>query len=87
MLCRNKNTLTKSERKNHQIDGVLVPNEVKQILDFMDNRLYSSIKIGEISRQLNRSQSYVNKQYMKMTPLQYKKSLPPKNNLLNNSNS
>ena len=75
MLCRNKNTLTKSGRKIHQIDGVLLPNEVKQILDFMDKRLYSSIKFEEISRQLNRSQSWLTADKEKMV-LKGKISVP-----------
>ena len=65
MLSRNKIIATKPERKSYVIDGVAVPSEVKQILDIMKERIYTSLTINDISNTLNRSESYIKKLFKK----------------------
>lgn len=58
-LCRNTDVLTKEMRQSYVIDGVDVPYNVKDILDFLDNNIYGKVTIQDIAKHLDKSESTV----------------------------
>ncbi len=58
-LCRNTDVVTKEMRQSYVIDGVDVPYNVKDILDFLDNNIYGKVTIHDIAKQLDKSESTV----------------------------
>lgn len=58
-LSRNKDVLTKKMRRSYMIDGVDVPYNVKEVLDYLEDHLYEKLTIGKISKALNKSESAV----------------------------
>ena len=59
MLCRNTDVVTKKTRRSYLIDGVDVPYNVKEILDFLQSNLYGKITIQDVARKLGKSESTV----------------------------
>lgn len=81
MLSRNRIVATRTERKNYLINGVNISVEVKQILDFMNERIYGSLSVKEIADMLHRSESYTKKLFTKYYPggiIKYYNSLKAK---------
>ncbi len=58
-LCRRTDVLTKKMRRSYVIDGVDVPYQVKEILDFLQENLYSRITICDVARMMGKSESTV----------------------------
>ncbi len=58
-LCRNTDVVTKKMRQSYVIDGLDVPYQVKEILDFLQANIYGKITIGEIARYVGKSESTV----------------------------
>lgn len=58
-LCRHKDVLTKKMRRSYVIDGVDVPYQVKEILDFLRNNVYNKITVQDVVRHTGRSESAV----------------------------
>lgn len=58
-LSRNTDVVTKKMRRRYVIDGVDVPYNVKEILDFLDAHIYDRIKISDISKALGKSESTI----------------------------
>lgn len=59
MLCRNTDVVTKKTRRSYIIDGVDVPYNVKEILDFLQSNLYGKITIHDVARKVGKSESTV----------------------------
>ncbi len=59
MLSRNTDTVTKKARQSYIIDGMDVPYNVKEIIDFLKNNIYGRITIKDISRALGKSESTI----------------------------
>lgn len=59
MLCRNTDVYTKKMRRSYLIDGVDIPYNVKEILDFLQNNIYERITIKDIARHIGKSESAV----------------------------
>ena len=59
LLCRNTDVVTRRERRSYMIDGVDVPYQVKEILDFLQDNLYGRVTVGDIARRLGKSESAV----------------------------
>lgn len=59
MLYRNTDVVTKKTRRSYIIDGVDVPYNVKEILDFLQANLYGKITIHDIARKVGKSESTV----------------------------
>lgn len=59
MLCRNTDVVTKKNRRSYIIDGVDVPYNVKEILDFLQSNLYGKITIHDVARKVGKSESTV----------------------------
>ena len=59
MLYRHTDTLTKKMRRSYVIDGVEVPYNVKEILDFLNQNIYGKINIKDVSDHVGKSESSV----------------------------
>lgn len=58
-LSRNKDVLTKKMRRSYVIDGVDVPYNVKEILDFLSENVYGKITIFDVAKKIGKSESTV----------------------------
>ncbi len=58
-LYRHTDVLTKKMRRSYVIDGVDVPYQVKEILDYLQENIYSRITIGDVARKIGKSESSV----------------------------
>lgn len=58
-LCRNTDVLTKKMRQSYMIDGVDVPYNVKEILDFLRANIYGKVTVADVARHLGKSESTV----------------------------
>ena len=58
-LCRHKEVLTKKMRQSFLIDGVDVPYQVKEILDYLHQNIYNKITIQDVVRHTGKSESAV----------------------------
>ena len=61
MLCRNTDVVTKRSRRSYIIDGVDIPYQVKEILDYLQANLYGRVTIHDIASKLGKSESTVKK--------------------------
>lgn len=59
MLSRNTDTVTKKARQSYIIDGIDVPYNVKEIIDFLKDNLYEKITIKDISKAIGKSESTI----------------------------
>ncbi len=59
MLCRNTDVLTKKMRRSYEIDGMNVPYNVKEILDFLQSSVYEKITVSDVARKVGKSESTV----------------------------
>lgn len=60
-LYRNGFSTTKSERKNYVIDGIDVPHQIKEILDYMKNNVCGRITVKQIADHIHTSESQTKK--------------------------
>lgn len=58
-LCRNTDVVTKKARQSYVIDGVDVPYQVKEILDYLHDNLYGKITVADVARHVGKSESTV----------------------------
>ena len=58
-LCRNNDVVTKKHRQSFVIDGVEVPYNVKEILDYLNDNIYGKVTIGDIAKYTGKSESTV----------------------------
>lgn len=58
-LCRHTEVFTKKMRQSFVIDGVDVPVQAKEILDYLHQNVYNKITIQDIARHTGRSESAV----------------------------
>lgn len=58
-LCRHTDVITKKMRQSVVIDGVDVPYQAKEIVDFLRNNLYNKITIQDVVRHTGKSESTV----------------------------
>ena len=58
-LCRHKDVLTKKMRRSYVIDGVDVPYQVKEILDYLHENIYNKITVQDVVRHTGKSESAV----------------------------
>jgi len=64
-LYRNGFSATKAERKNYVIDGIDVPYQIKEILDFMKANICNRITVKEIAEHIHTSESLTKKMFSK----------------------
>lgn len=64
-LCRNGFSATKTERKNYIIDGIDVPYQIKDILDYMKENLTGRITVKDIANHIHQSESQTKKLFAK----------------------
>ena len=58
-LRRNKDMITKNMRTSYRMGDMNVPYELKSILDLLEGRVYGKLTVGEIARELGKSESTV----------------------------
>ena len=59
MLCRNTEVLTKKMRRSYVIDGVDVPYNIKEIINFLNDNIYGKIAVNDIALHLGKSESSI----------------------------
>lgn len=67
-LYRHRETLTKQSRQSIQIDGVDVNFEIRELLDVLHENIYGKLTIGEIARQVGKSESTVKALFARFQP-------------------
>lgn len=60
-LCRHKDTFTKKSRQNYRVNGIDVPNDVKEILDYIENHVYEKLSVSSIADGMGKSESTLKK--------------------------
>ena len=58
-LCRNTDVLTKKMRRSYEIDGMNVPYNVKEVLDFLQESVYGKLSVRDVARKIGKSESTV----------------------------
>lgn len=58
-LCRNTDVVTKEMRQSYVIDGVDVPYNVMEILDYLKEHIYGKVTIRDLAKHLDKSESTV----------------------------
>ncbi len=62
-LIRKSDSFSKTPRKNYVIDGVDIPYNVKEIIDFLNANIYGRITLESVAQAVGKSQSTVKKQF------------------------
>lgn len=58
-LCRNTDVLTKQMRQSYVIDGVDIPYNVKEILDYLQENVYGKVTVSDVAKVVGKSESTV----------------------------
>jgi len=58
-LRRHKETITKKSRRNYHINGIDIPRDVKEILDYIDEHIYEKLNVHAIAKALGKSESTI----------------------------
>lgn len=58
-LWRHKDTLTKKSRQNYRVNGIDIPADVKELLDYVEQHLYDKLNVSIIARDMGKSESTV----------------------------
>lgn len=58
-LWRHKDTLTKKSRQNYRVNGIDIPADVKEILDYVEQHLYDKLNVSIIARDMGKSESTI----------------------------
>ena len=58
-LCRHTDALPDKMRRSYEIDGVNVPYDVKEILDFLKSNIYGKITVADVAKHVGKSESTV----------------------------
>lgn len=58
-LWRHKETVTKKSRQNFRINGIDIPTDVKEILDYIDEHIYDKLNVPAIAKALGKSESTI----------------------------
>ncbi|MBQ7288192.1 MAG: AraC family transcriptional regulator [Clostridia bacterium] len=58
-LCRNTDVVTKDMRQSYVIDGINVPYNVKEILDYLKAHIYGKVTVSGLAKYLDKSESTV----------------------------
>ena len=77
-LSRNTDVVTKKMRRSYLIDGVDVPYNVKEILDYLKAHVYDKITVSDIAEAVGKSESTVKllfSQYRRNGIIKYYNSL------------
>ena len=78
MLCRNTDVVTKKMRRSYKIGDALVPYNIKEILDFLEENIYGKITVSDIAKKLSKSESSIKQlfsSYQKNGIIKYYNSL------------
>ena len=58
-MSRHKETLTKQSRQHFRINGIDIPTDVKEILDYIDEHCYEKLNVSTIAKAMGKSTSTV----------------------------
>ena len=62
-LCRRTDALTKTMRRSYLIDGVDVPQHIKEMLDYLADNVYGRVTVSDVARHVGKSESTVKQQF------------------------
>lgn len=58
-LYRNTDVVTQKMRESYLIDGIDIPYNVKEIIDFLKNNLYGKLTVLDVAKHLGKSESSI----------------------------
>ena len=58
-LHRNKDITPKKSRYQYKVNGVEIPQEVKELLDYLERHIYEKITVADVAKHLNKCESAV----------------------------
>ena len=64
-LRRNKDVLTKESRVRYKVDGVNVPERIKEVVDYLGQSVSGKISVSEIAARFGVSESLLKKEFSK----------------------
>lgn len=64
-LCRNTDIVKKETRQSFEINGIDIPYNIKEILDFLEQNVYEKITILDIAHHMGKSESTVKQLFAK----------------------
>lgn len=67
-LYRHRDSLSKQSRQSIHIDGVDVNFEIKELLEVLQSHIYGRLTIGDIARQVGKSESTVKALFSRFQP-------------------
>ena len=67
-LYRHRESFTKKSRQSVHIDGVDVNFEIRELLDVLNQNIYGKLTIGDIARQVGKSESTVKNLFARFQP-------------------
>ena len=67
-LYRHRESFTKKSRQRVHIDGVDVNFEIRELLDVLNQNIYGKLTIGDIARQVGKSESTVKNLFARFQP-------------------
>ena len=59
MLMRHTDVITKQKRTELTVDGISIPDQLREILDYIQESLYGRITVADVARRVNKSESAV----------------------------
>ena len=66
-LCRNTDIVKQESRQSFEINGVDVPYNIKEILDFLAQNIYKKITVSDIAHHMGKSESTIKQVFAKYT--------------------
>ncbi len=67
-LRRNTDMLTKKSRQSYKIDGMEIPYDIKEILDYIESNLHKKASVADIAAHLGKSASSIKKLFASYKP-------------------
>ena len=67
-LCRHTEVLTKKMRRSYVIDGVEVSGQIKEILDYLEERVYGRVTVADVAAHMGKSESAVKQLFARYRP-------------------
>ena len=58
-LYRSTDALSQQMRQSYIIDGIDIPYDIKEIIDFLKENLYGRITVGDVAEHLGKSESTI----------------------------
>ncbi len=67
-LYRHTDVVTKTMRRRYTVDGMEVPVQVKEIVEFLQERVYGRLTVGDVAHHVGKSESAVKQLFSRYYP-------------------